>query len=258
VHFRWVNKNFILPKNFLLFFYMLSIYAFKEGNKLDLVPLMYYVQCLLYQCLSACIFLHFLIFCFSLQEHLSLPSLSHRLAAPMPCAFYASSFYSLCVMSIQCTIPLLCIPAATHSSFYVPESLSTTATISSLFCIHTVSMHLVHALSPCFCMLSPCRVLCLIIIATLQLLWKLNPCIHHYWVLCRDSFASPTVETLHLLCYSQAQPLCCSYRFQRSSICQSPLWPVFIPLADSLRLFSSSGNYIEVSSSSLVETISGF
>jgi hypothetical protein len=124
---------------------MLSIYAFKEGNKLDLVPLMYYVQCLLYQCLSAYIFLHFLIFCFSLQEHLSLPSLSHILAAPMPCAFYASSFYSLCVMSIQCTIPLLCIPAAVHSSFYMPESLSTTATISSLF-LHTYSLY-----APCAC-----------------------------------------------------------------------------------------------------------
>jgi hypothetical protein len=90
-----------------------------------------------------------------------------------PCAFCATAFYALCPLCIQCTIPLLCIPAAAHSSFYTPESLLTTATcISSLFNILIVSVHLVHAISPCFCMLSPCRVLCLIIIATLQLLWR--------------------------------------------------------------------------------------
>jgi hypothetical protein len=127
-------------------------------------------------------------------------------------------------ISIQCTIPLFCISAIAHSSFYTPKSpLTTTTPISSLFSILIVFVHLVHAISPCFCMLSPCRVLCLIIIATLHLLLQLNPCVHHHWVLCQDSFASLVVETLRLLCYSRDQPLCCSYRLQRSSIYQSPL-----------------------------------
>jgi hypothetical protein len=124
---------------------------------------------------------------------------SHCLAAHMPCDFCASAFSSLCTICLQCTIPLLCISVATHSSFYTPQSLSTTTPISSLFNILIVSVHLVHAISPCFCTLSPCQVLCLIIIATLQLLWKLNPCVHHHWVLCQDSFASPAVENICLL-----------------------------------------------------------
>jgi hypothetical protein len=56
-------------------------------------------------------------------------------------------------MSIQCTIPLLCISAAAHSSFYTPESLSTTTTISSFFYLLIVSVHLVHPYAQCFCML---------------------------------------------------------------------------------------------------------
>jgi hypothetical protein len=56
-------------------------------------------------------------------------------------------------MFIQCTIPLLCISVVAHSSFYTPESLSTTTLISSLFCILIVSVHLVHPCAQCFCML---------------------------------------------------------------------------------------------------------
>jgi hypothetical protein len=152
--------------------------------------------CSLYQCLSVCIFLGFLIFCFSLQEHLNLPLVSHCLAPHMPCAFCASAFYALCAMSIQCSIPLLCISAAAHSSFYTPESLSTTTT--HLFSVlHTYSLcapcacypaMLLHALS--------CRVLYLFIIATLQLLWQLDPsvnCLYEqssfHWQIPRDSSA---------------------------------------------------------------------
>jgi hypothetical protein len=76
-----------------------------------------------------------------------------------PYSFCVSTFYAKCAISIQCTIPLLCILAAADSSFSMPEILSTTAPISSLFNILIVYVHLVHALSPCFCMLSPCRVL---------------------------------------------------------------------------------------------------
>jgi formate-dependent nitrite reductase membrane component NrfD len=101
---------------------------------------------LLYRCLSICIFLRFLIFFFYLQEHLSLPLVSHYLVAHMHCTFCASSFYALCAMSIQCTIPLLYISVVAHSSFYTPESLSIIAPISSLFCLLIVSVHLVHPL----------------------------------------------------------------------------------------------------------------
>jgi hypothetical protein len=78
---------------------------------------------------------------------------------PHPCTFFASAFYALCAISIQCTIPLLCISAAAPSSFSTPEILSTIAPISSLFNILIVSVHLVHALSLCFFLLSPCQVL---------------------------------------------------------------------------------------------------
>jgi hypothetical protein len=119
---------------------------------------------------------------------------------------------------------LFCAFQQLHStSFYTLESCSTAQPISSLFCIHIVSLNLVHAISSCLCMLSPSRVLYLIIMPTLQFLWKLNTCIHHHWVLFSDSFTSPAVETLRLLCYSRAQPLYCSYKIQHPSICQSPL-----------------------------------
>jgi hypothetical protein len=84
-----------------------------------------------------------------------------------PCAFYASSFYALCAFSIPCTIPLLFISAAAHSSFYTPQSISTTTPLSSLFCMLIIYVHLVHAFSPCFCILSPFQVLSLIIPSTL-------------------------------------------------------------------------------------------
>jgi hypothetical protein len=162
-----------------------------------------------------------------------------------PCPFYAPLLF--------CSFQLL------HSaSFYPHKSLSIVAPISSLFYILIVYVHLVHALCAIllnalhlaiflhieiftttphchrfttsrintlslFCMLSSCRVLFQIIIASLQLLWPLNPCVHHHWVLCRDSLACLEVETLHLLYHSRDHPLCCIYRLQHSSICQSPL-----------------------------------
>jgi hypothetical protein len=94
---------------------------------------------------------------------------------------------------------LFCAFQLLHSaSFSTPKSFSTTP-LSSLFCILIVFVPLVHAISPCFYMLSPSQVLCLIIMPTLQLLWPLNACVHHHWVLFRDSLASPVVETLRLL-----------------------------------------------------------
>jgi hypothetical protein len=108
------------------------------------------------------------------------------------------------------------ISVAAHSSFYTPQSLTTTTT-HLFFVLRTYSLCAPSACSlPCFCMLSQCQVLCLIIIT--------------------HSSVSLAVR----------------------SICQLPLRTVFIPLVDSLRLFSFSGNHSEVSSSPLAETISRF
>jgi hypothetical protein len=124
----------------------------------------------------------------------------------MPCPFYAPFLF--------CAFQLL------HSaSFYTPESLSTAAPISSLFCILIVSVYVVHAICAIllhalhsaivlpigmftatphchgftpssidilslFCMFSSCRFLFLIVMEIPQLLWQLYPCVHHHWVLC--------------------------------------------------------------------------
>jgi hypothetical protein len=144
------------------------------------------------------------------QLYLSVLCFCYTLCFCAPCPFYAPFLF--------CAFQLL------HSvSFYTPQSLSTPP-ISSLFCILIVSVHLVHPYPRCFCMLyTPCRVLYLIIIATLQLLLVVKPmCPSSLGVMPRFLSLS-IVETLHLLCHSRAHPLCCSYRLQCSSICQSPL-----------------------------------
>ena len=192
----------------------------------------------------------------SLFCYTALLYLHHCLHAPLPYALCSSTFYALCAMSLLCTIPLLCISAA--ALYLILHTWITLNNTQSLLCSMLLFSLCIFCIlySQCFCMLSPCRVLFQIIIVTLQFLWRLNPCIHHHWVLFRDSFASPTVETLHLLCYSRAQTLCCSYRLQCSPISQSPLSIVFIPLANALRLFSFSGKHPKVSSSPLIESIS--
>jgi hypothetical protein len=57
-----------------------------------------------------------------------------------PCAFCASTFYALCAISIQYTIPLLCILTTTHSSFSTPEILSTNNKPHLFFVQHTYSL----------------------------------------------------------------------------------------------------------------------
>jgi hypothetical protein len=94
------------------------------------------------------ILLGILIFYFSLQDHLSLPLVSHCLVVHIPFAFYASAFYALCTMSIPCTIPLLCISGVVHSSFYTPESLTTIAS-PLFFFLHPYSLY-----ATCACSLS--------------------------------------------------------------------------------------------------------
>jgi hypothetical protein len=129
---------------------------------------------------------------------ISLLCLPHCLSAHITCVVWSSSFYALCAISILCTVPLLCYSAAALSSFFTPESplptLTTTSdsnsnNISSLYCVFISSVHLVHAVfaMPLHVDSAPLssisRVLCLIIIMTLQLLWWFAPRVQHHRML---------------------------------------------------------------------------
>jgi hypothetical protein len=121
---------------------------------------------------------------------------SHHCSTTLHCSVCISVFYTLLVLSILfplCSlrhVPSMhhfpsvhfyycTLPPSSHLNHPQPQQ----PQISSLLCILIVSVQLVHAFSPCLCMLYPCRVLCLIIISTLQLLWQFDPCVHHHWVL---------------------------------------------------------------------------
>jgi hypothetical protein len=157
---------------------------------------------------------------------------SHHCFATLPCSIYLTIFLHTC-LALSILLPfmlyapcpfnapfLFCVFQLLHTtSFYTPESLSTTTLISSLFCILIVSVHLahtictmlLHALHPAivlhigiftatphyhhftpssintvsmFCMFSSCRVLFLIIMEIPHLFCRLYPCVHHHWVLC--------------------------------------------------------------------------
>jgi hypothetical protein len=79
----------------------------------------------------------------------------HQCLLHTPCTFCSFSFYALCAMSLQCTIPLLYISAAAlclllHTSITLNNN-----PISSLFSILIVSVHLVHAICTLLLHLSP-------------------------------------------------------------------------------------------------------
>jgi hypothetical protein len=118
---------------------------------------------------------------------ISLLCLPHCLSAHLTCVVCSSAFYALCTMCIRCTVPLLCSSAAALSSFFThefpsPTTITTTSNsndnpISSLYRVFIDSVHLVHAMfaiplhADSVPLSSTSRVLCLIIIVTLQLLW---------------------------------------------------------------------------------------
>jgi hypothetical protein len=138
-----------------------------------------------------------MIFFFSLQVHLNLLLLSQL------CISVLCFCYTLCSV---CHVPSMHHYSYVHFRCYTLLLLHTSITLNnpelfSILCFYphcASSASSLHNASPHF----PCRVLCLIIISTLQLLWQLNPCIHHHWVLCRDSLAYPVVNTLCLLYHS--------------------------------------------------------
>jgi hypothetical protein len=130
---------------------------------------------------------------------ISLLCLPHCLSAHMTCVVCSSAFYALCAMSIHCIVPLLCNSCVALSSFFTHESLSppTTTTnsnsnsnpISSLYRVFIAYVHLVHAMfamplhADSALLSSTSRVLCLIIIMTLQLLWWFAPRVQHHYML---------------------------------------------------------------------------
>jgi hypothetical protein len=119
---------------------------------------------------------------------ISLLCLPHFLPAHITCVVCSSSFYALCTIPIHCTDPLLFNSAAALSSFFTHESPSPTTTttnsninnspISSLYRVYIAYVHLVHAIfaipmhAHTVQISSTSQVLCVIIIATLRLLWQ--------------------------------------------------------------------------------------
>jgi hypothetical protein len=118
---------------------------------------------------------------------ISLLCLPHCLPAHITCAVCSSAFYALCAIPIHYTDSLLFNSVVALSFFFTHESPSpaTTTTnshsncnlISSLYHVYIASVHLVHAIFsiPMHAHTAPIsstsRVLCVIIIVTLQLLW---------------------------------------------------------------------------------------
>jgi hypothetical protein len=136
----------------------------------------------------------------SLFYCISLLYLPHCLSTHITCAVCSSAFYALCAMSIHYTVPLLCYSAVALSSFFTHESPSPTTTtpnsynnnkknISSLYRVFIASVYLVHTMfaMPLYADSAPLsstsRVLCLIIIVTLQLLWWFTPRVQHHCML---------------------------------------------------------------------------
>ena len=171
-------------------------------------------------------------------------------------------------MSIHSTVPLLCNLAAALSSFFTnnnhnklqqqPQPL-----LFFIQYIYIASVHIVHAISaiPLHAHTAPIsstsRVLCLIIMVTLQLLWQFS---HAFSITgCYVEIPQPLWQ-LRLFVFSVKVELTFFVLVTGSipSSCQSPPRVVFIPLADSMWLFCSSGNHTKVSSHPLVEPINGY
>jgi hypothetical protein len=119
----------------------------------------------------------------SLFCKISLLCLPHCHPARIPCTFCSSLFCTLYAIPLQCTICLLCLSAAAlhlllctcitpnnnnTNLFFVPHSYTPCASCACCLSHGSAS--------------STCRVLCLFIMATLQLLCWFMPSVHHHWV----------------------------------------------------------------------------
>jgi hypothetical protein len=125
----------------------------------------------------------------SLFCYILLLCLPHSLLAHMTCVVCSSTIYTLCTMSLQFNLPLMCISTTmlclfAHTSILLHSDHSNSNRnnnpISSLYHVLIASVHLVHAMcaiplhTHTALISSTSRVLCLIIILTLQLLWQFS------------------------------------------------------------------------------------
>jgi hypothetical protein len=164
----------------------------------------------------------------SLFYYTALPCL-HQCLLHTSSTFYSSSFYTLYAISLQCTIPQMCISSPTFCLLVHTSILLHNDNPSLFFVLHSYSL----------CCLCACNIrsasACSLCAKFLHNLSALSD--HH-----RDSSASLVIyhsfsitvcyieipqplwqfETLGLLCDSRAHLLCFSYRLQHLSICQSP------------------------------------
>jgi hypothetical protein len=110
-------------------------------------------------------------------------SLPHCLPACIRCPFCSSSFCAPCAILIQCTFCFLSILAAAPPLYFFTHALlhlSNNNLITSLSRVLIDSIHLVHAMHtmplPAHTALisSTSRVLCLIIMVTLQFFWQFS------------------------------------------------------------------------------------
>jgi hypothetical protein len=119
----------------------------------------------------------------SLFCKISLLCLPHCHPTPPACTFCSSIFCTMCTIPIQCTVCLLYVSVVvlhlllytciTHNSNHLQSLLCSTFLYSlCILCMLSI---------PWFC-IPACRVLCLFIMETLQLLCLFMPSIHHHWV----------------------------------------------------------------------------
>jgi hypothetical protein len=179
-----------------------------------------------------------------------------------PLAFlFSSLLFSMCHSLFNehfsfCPFMLL------HSPYFFTQALlhlcnNNNNLFSSLYLVLIAYVHLVHTLYAM--VLHALHVECFAC-SSLQL-FSFSGCSFHFSNIigCYNQIPSPHYQLIFFIfCCNRAQLLCCSFRVQRSSSCQSPPWTVFVQLADPLRLFTFSVNHTGVSSSPLVETINGF
>jgi hypothetical protein len=119
----------------------------------------------------------------SLFYKILLLSLPYCLLACICCPFCSFAFCALCAIPIQCTFCFLSISAAAPPLYFFTHALlhlNNNHLITSLSRVLLASVHLVHAMYPMplpahtALISSTSRVLCLIIMVTLQLFWRFS------------------------------------------------------------------------------------
>jgi hypothetical protein len=156
-------------------------------------------------------------------------SLPHYLPEHMTYAVCSFAIYTLCTMSLQCNLPLLCIYTLAlcllaHTSILLHNdhinSNNNNNPISSLYRVIISSVHLVHAMcaiplhTHTSSISSTSRVLCLIIMVTLQLLWRFS---HAFIINGCDAEIPQPLWQLRLFVFSVTVELILSVSFTGSN-----------------------------------------